>query len=331
MATLLSQNEVDVLMRAISSGQVAPTTDTATEKKNTPQKNVKLYDFRHPVMFLKDQLRTLQMIHESFARAFSNTMTAYLRTNVKMKCIGVDQISYGEFILSLPDPCTIVNTRIQPSEGRALIAIHPIIGMGVVDRVTGGNGSAEASTRPFTEIEQVIIEEMVATTIKDLEPAWNRILPIKFHADSVENSAQFIQVASQEDTVVAITMELTFSEIQGIMSLCYPFRALTPVIEKLNAKQWVAEEQASTAAKNKIKIQNGVRIIPLRLSAQLGTSNITFSDLMQIKPGDVLMLDKNITQMADIQVGGRVRYRGHLGASHGKTAILIHERAEPEK
>ena len=162
MANLLSQNEVDSLMAAISTGALPPAEKPAEPQRKSARRDAKLYDFRHPVMFLKDQIRTLQMIHDTFARNFSNSMASYLRMSVKAKCTGVDQISYGEFILSLPDPCTVANSRFQPSEGRTLLAIHPAVGIGVLDRVTGGSGVSTPINRPFTEIEQTIIDELIS-------------------------------------------------------------------------------------------------------------------------------------------------------------------------
>jgi flagellar motor switch protein FliM len=326
MANLLSQNEVDSLMAAISTGSLPPAGLAPEPQKKMLRPDAKLYDFRHPVMFLKDQIRTLQMIHDTFARSFSNSMASYLRMSVKAKCTGVDQISYGEFILSLPEPCTVANSRFQPSEGRTLLAIHPAVGIGVLDRVTGGTGVSTPLNRPFTEIEQTIIEEFIAMALRDLEPAWNRILKVTFLVDTVESSAQFVQVASQEDTVVAATIEVNFGETNGILSLCYPFRALTHVSERLNAKHWAEEDSKAQAAKKKTNAQGLVNQIPLRVSARLGTVQITMQDLMQIKTGDVVLLNKDLSQAAELEIGGKVRFLGRVGARHGHAAIQIEER-----
>lgn len=329
MANLLSQNEIDVLMNAISSGQVQTAENVGAQQKPSTPLNVKLYDFRHPVMFIKDQLRTLQMIHETFSRSFATSMASQLRTIVKVKCIGVDQISYSEFILSLPDPCTVVTMRFNPAEGRVLMAIHPSVGMSVVDRMTGGNGVTETLTRPYTEIEQSIVDDFVGTAIRDLTPSWNRITKVSFIPESVEFSAQFVQIAAPEDTVVAITLEVKFGDTQGIISFCYPFRALNPIGEKLSAKHWTVEDQkAAEASKGKASIRNCVNNLPLRASARLGTTQVTMQELLQIKAGDVLLLDQDINQHIELVVGGQTRFLGHLGSYRGKTAMLIEERAE---
>jgi len=334
VANLLSQNEVDVLMKAISSGQLAEQPEPAAARKavSVPasQRAIKLYDFKHPVMFLKDQLRTLQMIHESFARTLSNSLSSTLRTIVNLKCIGVDQVSYGEFAMSLPDPCTLVNLRMRPSEGRVLMAIHPAVSLGIVDRVTGGTGISETAARPLTEIEQAIIDEVVVVVLRDLETSWSRIMKFSFSSEGIEYSAQFAQVTTEEDTVVATTLEVTFAETHGMLSLCYPFRTLNPVMEKLSAKHWIAEEQKAQAAKSHDNIQACVAQIPLRLSAHLGKTMITVQELLDLKQNDVLLMNREIMQMVDLEAGGKPRFRGHLGISHGKVALLIEERVSRE-
>jgi flagellar motor switch protein FliM len=328
MANLLSQNEIDVLMNAISTGQLQTAENVGGATKTTSQRNVMLYDFRHPVMFIKDQMRTLQMIHETFARSFASSMASQLRTTVKAKCIGVDQISYSEFVLSLPDPCTVVTMRFRPAEGRVLMAIHPAVGMSVVDRMMGGAGNGDSVARPFTEIEMAIMDEFVATALRDLHPAWNRITEVKFIPEGTEFSAQFVQIAAAEDTVVAITLEVKFGDTQGIISFCYPFRSLNPIGEKLSAKHWTVEDQKNAAAaRSRMSIRNCVDGVPVQAAARLGTTTITMRDLTQIKPGDVLLLDQDINQLIELVVGGRTRYYGHLGSYHGKTAMLVDHRA----
>ena len=62
---VMSQGEIDALLSALSSGSVD--IDAINEEKK--ERAVKLYDFRRPDKFSKDQLRAIQMIHEAFSPA----------------------------------------------------------------------------------------------------------------------------------------------------------------------------------------------------------------------------------------------------------------------
>lgn len=329
MANLLSQNEIDVLMGAISRGEVPA---RSGKRRNMLRvgatKDAKAYDFRHPVLFLKDQLRALQAIHEDLGRQLTGALSSYLRVPTQVKCMRVDQISYGEFAQTLPDPCTVVKLRLQPSDSRVLMAIQPAVASGALDKITGGPGVPDTITRPYTEIERIVIEKLLGVLASELEPAWLRALRLNFVPEAIENSVEFCEIARKEEMVAAITMEVLFGETQGLLNFCYPFRALQSFIEKLSAKDWAHEEQKAVTAAQKGSMDAVIAGVPLKVFARLGAAHIAMQDLLQIKRGDVLILNRTIDQMIDIEVGGKPRFTGHLGTHHGKKAVLIEERLD---
>ena len=326
MANSLSQAEVDVLLKAVTAGALPNGTSAQNGKHARAQpEEVKEYDFRHPVMFLMDQLRTLQMIHEAFARNFANTMATYLRATVQVRCLSANQFSYSEFVRSLPEPCTLANIRFRPSEGRVLLAISPGVGSACIDRVMGGPGSSDEVNLTFTEIEQFVIDDVVSLALKDLEPAWNRLMKVSFSAESVDYTTQFVHVASQDETVVAVVLEVSFGQATGMLTFCYPFRALNPVIERLNARQWVAEDQKSLGA-SRHTMQTALNKVSFKVSARLGSASLTMQDLLGLKAGDVFVLNKELDEPADLDVAGRPKFKGFFGTHHGKLAVLISQR-----
>ena len=326
MSNSLSKEEIDVLMNAVSGGPI-PGLAVAQHhiKQRSAPMNVKEYDFRHPVMFLQDQLRTLKMIHEAFARNFANSLATYLCATVHVRCISVNQFSYGDFARSLPDPCTLAKIRFRPSEGRVLMAISPEVGAGFVDRVMGGPGGFYDTNQPFTEIEQFVIDDVVAIALKELEPAWNRLIKVSFVVESVDFTTQFVHVASQEEPVVALVLEIEFGSSTGIVTFCYPFRALNPIIEKLNARQWVADDQKNLGA-SRNSMQTALNEVKMKLSARLGSATLTMKDIISLKAGDVFMLNKELDEPADLDVGGCPKFKGYFGTHNGKLAIRVSDR-----
>ena len=57
MGDVLSQDEIDNLLKALSSGEI-----DADEIKEDAGKSVKEYDFKRPAKFSKEHLRTLEII-----------------------------------------------------------------------------------------------------------------------------------------------------------------------------------------------------------------------------------------------------------------------------
>ncbi|HNT33410.1 MAG TPA: flagellar motor switch protein FliM, partial [bacterium] len=153
LADILSQEEIDALLSALSSGEVA---ETEVEETPTKTKLVKTWDFRRPDRFSKDQTRTLQMLHEQFARYFSGLLSMHLRSLVEVKLTSVDQLTYDEFIRSLPNPTCLAILNMTPLEGQAMLEISPVISFSFVDRMMGGQGAEFTRNRELTEIEQAL-------------------------------------------------------------------------------------------------------------------------------------------------------------------------------
>lgn len=147
-----------------------------------------------------------------------------------------------------------------------------------------------------------------------------------FVSEGLETSVEMCKVARKEEIVAAITLEVSFGETQGFINLCYPFRALNSFIDKLSTRPWTEEMQKARTEKGRGNMEAAVSQVPLRLCAWLGRTSIAMQELLQLKRGDVLILNRSIDQMVDIDVGGRTRFAGHLGQSHGKKAVLVAER-----
>ncbi|MGB4176552.1 MAG: flagellar motor switch protein FliM, partial [Halanaerobiales bacterium] len=146
MADVLSQKEIDSLISALTAGDL----DVEEIKKESADTQIKVYDFRRPDKLSKEQMRTLQMIHENLARSLTTILSTQLRTLVDFDVASIEQISYEEFIRSLPEPTIIGISDLEPFQGQFILEINPNIGFAMIDRLFGGLGSADFNSRPFT-------------------------------------------------------------------------------------------------------------------------------------------------------------------------------------
>ncbi|MGD0088788.1 MAG: flagellar motor switch protein FliM [Planctomycetota bacterium] len=320
MANLLSQNEIDALMNALSRGEVQ-----GRGTGRTP-KDVKVYDFRHPLAFLKEQLRTLEAIHEGLATYMTSSLSVGLQTAAQAKCISVDQVSYGEFLQSLPTPSPAFTIRIQPGDGRMLLVVQSSVVDAVLDRMAGGMGTPETMDRPLTEIEEVLVGDFVGIILHEMGPAWAKAQKLSFVQEGFESNAELCRVARTENTVAAVSMELTVGETRGLVNLCYPFDALRSFVDMLGSKSWSEESGRPQAGEERSNAEALVGQIPLRVNVCLGKTTVAMQELLQLKCGDVLILNRSIDQPVELEVSGRPRFVGHLGQSHGKKAVLVSER-----
>ncbi len=234
MTEILSQDEIDALLSAISTGDV----DTEEIKDTGEQKKVKIYDFKRPDKFSKDQIRTLQMMHETFARLTTTSLSAQLRTLVSVHVASVDQLTYEEFIRSIPNPTTLGIVNMDPLKGSAVMEIDPSITFTIIDRVFGGAGEPLKINRELTDIELSVMENIIVRVLSNLRESWSTVIDLRPRLGNIETNPQFAQIVPPNDMVVLITLETKVGDVEGMMNFCIPYITIEPIISKLSAQYW---------------------------------------------------------------------------------------------
>lgn len=318
---VLSQNEIDALLSALSTGEM----NAEDIKKEEEAKKVKVYDFKRALRFSKDQIRSLTRIHENFARLLTTFFSAQLRTYVQISVASADQIPYEEFIRSIPK-MTILNVfEVPPLEGRILMEINPNIAYAMMDRVMGGKGTSVNKVDNLTEIEKRIMSNLFDRAFENYQEAWANMVDIDPYLSEFEVNPQFLQMVSPNETVVVISMNTTIGDASGMINLCIPHVALEPIIPKLSVHYWMQtnhkeREPAQTELMEK-KLKNA--FIPL--VAQLGSSEITIEDFLNLDKGDIIPLVQKIDDPIKINIEGTTKFVGQPGIVGKRMAIQILE------
>ena len=174
MADVLDQNEVDALLAAVDTGggdDGAPSQRMPTSRPapNTPQKESRTYDFKRPERVSKDQMRSLESLHDSFSRNLGASLSSFLRTIVEVRVSTIEQLTYSEFIHSLPNPTNFNLLSCEPLEGQMCLEISPLIIYPIIDRLLGGSSNEIfVPQRPLTSIELRLIQKMTDRALTEL-------------------------------------------------------------------------------------------------------------------------------------------------------------------
>ncbi|HPK62718.1 MAG TPA: flagellar motor switch protein FliM, partial [Spirochaetota bacterium] len=211
MTEVLSQDEIDQLLTAISTGEV----DAEEMGKSTDQRKVKIYDFKRPDKFSKDQIRTISMIHETFARLTTTGLSAQLRALAHVHVASVDQLTYEEFIRSIPNPTTLAVIDMEPLKGNAVLEIDPSITFAIIEKLFGGKSdSGPKISRELTEIESAVIEGVIVRILGNLREAWSNVIDLRPRLGRIEVNPQFAQIVPPSDMVVLVTLETKIGEVE---------------------------------------------------------------------------------------------------------------------
>jgi len=331
MSDILSQEEVDALLSAVSSGDLGATSFEAPEEEDSvdDEMPLSLYDFRRPDRVSKDQMRTLQNLHEGYARQFSTSLTNFLRTFVETELVSVDQLTYSEFVMSISNPSCIYVFRMEPLEGLAIFEINPSLVFYIIDRLFGGLGRPFEVNRELTMIEQNVINRIVQRGLFDLRTVWEHIGTFTPKIETYETNPQFVQIAPPSETVILISLEVRMQNASGLMSICFPYMVLESVINNLSVENWMSSQgQASPETREIMEQELGD--VCLNLSTVIGKTTLTIRDLLQLQRGDVICLDKPHDSDLIVQVGGKTKLAGRAGLIGRKKAVRITNIIEQE-
>ncbi len=321
MVDVLSQNEIDALLAALSSGEM----DAEELKKEETQKKVRAYDFKRAVRFSKDHIRSLTRIHENFARYLTTYFSAQLRTFVQISVVQVEQLPYDEFIRSIPK-MTILNIfEAEPLEGRMVLEVHPNVAYAMLDRLLGGSGVSPTKINALTEIETIVMERIFSRAFDSLQEAWKTVIDLSPRLEALETNPQFMQIVSPNETIALISLSTKIGDTTGMINLCIPHVVIEPIMPRLSVHHWFVSQKKTRVPEEVDALQSRLEKAKLPLIAELGSSEITIREFLSLAAGDVIPLHKAVDDSLDIRVGEKVKYIGTPGTVRGKMAVQITE------
>lgn len=318
MPDVLSQDEIDNLLKALSSGEL-----DVEEMKGTDEKQVKNYDFARPSKFSKEHLRTLEIIFEHFGRLLATNLPAYLRKSVDVDIVNSEVVIYSEFSNALSNPVLLGVVSMKPLAGNMVMEMASNLGFAIVDRLLGGTGTALDKERDFSEIELTIIERIFSICVNLLKEPWENVIKVTPRLERIETNSQFAQIISPTETIAIITINLKIGDVEGLMNVCLPYTLLEPVMDKLNTKFWFSNMQEKDPTMYGEVIENVISKTKVPIKAILGESKVNVSDFVNLQIGDIIKIDKKVDQELDVYVGNIKKFNALPGYFEDKYAVRI--------
>ena len=319
MSEILSQDEIDKLLKSFSTG------DTAGLEMEVPgTKRVVNYDFANPPKFNNEQLRALRAIFDNYSRLISSFMSAYLRTTVQVEVVNAEQLIFREFSNALFNPVILGIVDFHPLNGSIILELSSNIGYSIIDRILGGPGLSLKRIRDFSEIEKILLERTIVHLLSYLPESWANVTEIKPSLERLETNAQFAQVIAPTEVGALITLNIKLGVTEGRLSFVIPQTVVEPVMEHLNTRSWYVRKRSTEGQevyREQIELQLEKANIPV--SAVVGRTFITVNDFINLQVGDIIPLDSYITSDLDVMVGNLLKFQAKPGVSRGKNAIQI--------
>ena len=299
---VLSQSEIDKLLSALSDGSVSAEEVKAEEE----ERKVKVYDFKRPDRFSKDQIRTLFMLHESFSRLLNTYLSASLRTMVDIEVLSVEQLTYQEFVQSMANPSVIGILALPPLKGNIIVEVNTDVAFAYIDRVFGGEGKSGLKSRALTDIETAVMRRFIDTVTNYFKEAWSNVVEFRPNFETMETNPQFAQIVPPSDMVVLVTIHIKMGEVEGMMNICIPYLVLEPVMSKLTTSFWVASSVDKESSPEQVaELQRKIERTRVAFSVELGSVNTLTKDELVC------------------YVGSNAKFRARPGTSGKRMAVQI--------
>lgn len=318
MSEILSQEEIDKLLNAYSSGEL-----DADEYKDEGHVDVKVYDFSRPSKFSKEHLRTLESIFEHYGRLLYTNLPAYLRKNVQVDVLSAEAVTYSEFSNSLSNPVLLSLVNFAPLPGNIAIELATNLGFCIVDRLLGGEGVPLEKKREFSEIELTIIERVMSICVELLREPWKNVANIHPRLERIETNPQFAQIISPQEMTAIVTINLRIGDVEGLMNICLPYETLEDVIDKLNIKYWFSTMQNRDDGTYEEVIESLIAKADIPIKAILGNGSMSVAEFVNLRQGDIIRLDSVLEKELPVYVGNIKKFMAMPGSSNNNYAVRI--------
>ena len=325
MNEVLSQDEIDQLLTAISSGS----TESEDFKPVNDTRKIKIYDFKRPDKFSKEQIRTVSIMHETFARLTTTSLSAQLRSIVHVHVASVDQLTYEEFIRSIPTPTTLAVINMAPLKGIAILEIDPAITFSMIDRLFGGTGQGAKVQRDLTDIEQSVMEGIIVRILANMREAWTQVIDLRPRMGQIETNPQFAQIVAPSEMVVLVTLETKIGEEEGMMNFCIPYITIEPIISKLSSQFWFSSVRRSSTTQYLGVLKEKLADVDMDVVAEIGSVSLPIRDVLSLRVGDTVRLSNvRITDPITLSVGNKKKFLCQPGVIGKKMAVQVLNKLE---
>jgi len=316
MAKILSQDEIDALLSNVSGEP-----ETALEPGQ--KQKISIYDFKHPSLVSKEQLRLLENIHESVCRNFGVFLSAQLRMIVEMNLLAIDQIMYSEFVMSIAPPSSIYVCSTDTPASEFVLEMNPQLAIFIVERLFGGRGSFITEVRPISVIEQRVMRRVVDRIAFEISRNWESVANFTTTISRFESNPEFVQIVPSSEPVVVVSMEIKIHGNSTLMNICYPYMFISNILSSPEVQEKIMFGSKESTDEEKEVIVNSLNNTPMTLRPQLGKSYLNVKDFLNLKVGDVITLDTRTDNLLPVYVHKRHLFDALVGIKKNRYAIQI--------
>lgn len=326
MAEALSQSQIDALLNKMRTGGVDEVEQEEVEQKSKEKE----YDFASPKKFTKDQLKSLNSLYENFARVASSYITSVIRDVCEVDVVQIEEQRYYEYSNALPDNALVAMIGFKPQspqydETMLMFDMATSFGYCLVDRMLGGTKKVEAPSRDYTEIELSVLNHCMQQITKYLQESWCNNFAVDMNMQSIETNGRLLQAFAPQETVVIVTFEIKSETIDATANICMPAENLEKIINSFSIRysKTVRQQNKDEEQQKRTAVLEYLKDSNVTVEAILDSCYMDLGSIMNLKPNDIIGLNRKITDNITLMVEGSPWFEAKFGKMGTRTAVKV--------
>jgi len=323
MAEVMSQSQIDELLNNLSSG------DINIKEIESQENKIKEYDFKSPKKVTKETIKLLKSIYENYCRILSSFMTSKLGLMCDITVQGIEESIFFEYSNALDEYTMMGLVDIKypdgtPSENQMIMEISKSLSFMMMERLLGGDGEEPKKLRDYTDIELRILSNLMKQMVNHMGKAWESTIDISTEMTKYETNPRFISNINYNNTIVMITLEANVNGTIGKINICIPFEIIGDIYKKSNIFK-KSNKKKNNSESQKEDIIDTLKVSNLNITGILGKTELTLKDILNIQVGDVISLDREFNSDIDINVDGKLWFKGKFGIKKNRNVVKINK------
>lgn len=317
---VLSQKEIDKLLNGMQTSGV----DENVNHTEVKQENYKKYDFKRPKKFTKEYMKSLSIIHDNFTKLVASYFVSVFSTQVKVEIMSTEQITFHEFIFSMPNPTTIISFEMEPLVGNIYMSLESSLSLLILDSLLGSSDRKRLNfSREFSDIDRKILTHVSIQILNTIKVSWEDIVKVDPQFVSLETNPSTIQSLGPNEPILFVTFKLDIEGRAYFMNICLPYIAIKKIGDTLNKSYMFKTNSSEEAETIKNKVRKELNSVNLDLEAILDKKNINISDFLSLQENDIIVLDKKCNSPIEVYVEKKLIFSGVLGLIGTNRGIKI--------
>jgi flagellar motor switch protein FliM len=289
---------------------------------------VEVYDFRHAEHMSKRQLRACTVVHDRVAAHLADALSGYLETTVEVTLGLSTQSSYTDFVAGGSSPTCYSALSLKPLDGSAALETPLELLFPIIERLLGGRGEPVQGSRPMTEIEGRIVQNLLRVLAENLKQGWAPACPIEFSLSGTESNPELLQITTPNDQVMSVEFQVRLNDVIQNIRLALPMTSIDPVLQSFDKEPGSRKKAIHDDA-----LLTRLRRIPVGIHIETPETMFPIKSLVSVQPGDTLLLNQRDDSPVLLKVVGKTKLMAQPRKEANAKAftIIAHDTAAMEE